>query len=251
MMRAYWVKTKCGFESKTSFKYDGSEYLLWDAVAVAPNESGIRSKVRDSVKQNGYSLIDMTISEVDMYFYSSDEIPERVDAMRSSARDASYSAIMSGRLDDIHLDWCTWCMTERELTSYRAPNKKHLWKVAYKTKVTALSGMAMYGSEFHYNRVLVPADTAEEAQSEVQKIEQKDHAELQEILMCEICTGKLEDEWHDLFNFGEIREGEIKRLLNHGVPSKRWGITGESLKYQIEELKDRRTVGLWRCVDEQ
>ncbi len=236
-MKAFWIQTKSTFDSKQTFRNDGSGYLLWDAVAVGDDTSGLRLCVENELKERGLTMVKFDSEEVAVE-YRENIIPEREEAMYNAVRCAAFSAVTSSEKRGFYLDWSIWTMTEAEWCRYHEPNKQDVWKLVIKTKVSPLSSTAFDGSKYHYRKLLVPADSQGEAESIARQCEKDDFAEIEEILHCSIWSD--DDDWFDLYDFSEADSKSINSILNHGKVRYLESASGESLEWQMEHLRERR-----------
>lgn len=237
-MNLLWIKTKCKHENGLGFKNDGSEFIHWDAVIITANQLKIDELISKDLKEMGYVLLEMTHEPLDRKSRP-DEIIGRESAIWDAAKNAALRAVTCPEIDPFFIEWSCWCMSEKELDLYYAPEKKYLWKVVYKTKVSYRSGVAFDGSTYHYKKMLVPADDKTEVLSIINSIEYADYAELHEVLLCEAWEDGAIN-WFDLYDFSKLTDEDAKLSIEYGAPKIVDAITEESLDLIKFELKDRR-----------
>jgi len=184
-MKLWRIKTKSTFENRAHFKYDGSAYLLWDAAVVAASEKQACENLRQELAANNLNLLEFDC-ELDEVKFRPNEIMGREEVMLHALRDAAYSFILNGAS---RICWSAWCLTEREYQNYLKPNKSHVWIMAVKSKMDGRCSTAFDGSQYLFSKLLVPADSQEEAVARATAQLAQDFCELVEVLRCINCEG--------------------------------------------------------------
>ena len=179
-MKLWRIKTKSAFKGRAHFKYDGSGYLFWDAAVVAASKEQASKGLQQELLENKLELLEFKC-EAEEVKYRPNEIKGREEGMLHALRDAAYSFMLTG---ESKLCWSTWCLTEQEYRDYLKPNKAHVWLMAVKSKMDGRCSIAIDGSNYLYSKLLVPADSKEEAVARVTTHLVQDYCELVEVLTC-------------------------------------------------------------------